>query len=51
MKQMMLRHLKNEEANTTVNKMAMKRGSNILDGIETIIEKKRLRPVMDKLCK
>ncbi|KAF1753945.1 hypothetical protein GCK72_020502 [Caenorhabditis remanei] len=48
MKQMMLRHLKKEEANTTVNKMAMKRGSNILDGIETTIDKKRLRPVMDK---
>ncbi|EFO91007.1 hypothetical protein CRE_25832 [Caenorhabditis remanei] len=47
-KQMMIRHLEMQEANTTVNKMVMKRGSNILDGIETVIEKKRLHPVMDK---
>ncbi|EGT57508.1 hypothetical protein CAEBREN_22926 [Caenorhabditis brenneri] len=49
MKELMLKKLRNGECESfTVNRIRMKRGSDILDGLRSVVEPKRLKPVMDK---
>ena len=44
----MINTLAGGKQNITVRRIRMKRGSNILDGITSEIEMKRLQPIMDK---